>query len=137
MVIQLFVEAYAKRTFIPESGGSGGSPYTQRMKSDYKTRPLAASMARFRSQLVTVLSAWVASDRFDNAKWTAMVTAEPGADARGRFDRLILHGIDTLDPRSDVFGACFRRPAMTFDRNGKTIPSHRWIGMPRDPHLWC
>lgn len=48
-----------------------------------------------------------------------MFTAERGADGRGRFDRLILHGADTLDPRSDAFGACFRRAATTFDKNGK------------------
>ncbi len=66
-----------------------------------------------------------------------MVTAEPGADERGRFDRPILHGIDTLDPRSDLFGACFRRPAMTFDKNGKAIPGYRWGGMPGGPDLWC
>ena len=135
MVIQLRLAAYAERTFIPESGGSGGSPYTKRMMSDYKTRPLAASTSHFRSLIVTVLSAWAAGERFDNAKWTAMVTAEPGADARGRFERPILHGTDTLDPRSDMFGACFRRPATTFDKNAKAIAGYRWVRTPSIPDL--
>lgn len=92
-------------------------------------------MARFRSQLVTAPSAWAAGERCDNANWIAMVTAEPGADERGRFDRPILHGTDTLDPRSDVFGACFRLEAMTFDQDGKAIPDHRWVRMPGIPDL--
>lgn len=92
-------------------------------------------MARFRSQLVTEPSAWAAGERFDNAKWIAMVTAELGADERGRFDRPNLHGTDTLDPRSDVFGSCFRRAAMTFDTNGKAIPGYRWVPMPGSPDL--
>ena len=93
-------------------------------------------MARFRSLLVTVPPAWAAGERFDTAKWIAMVTAKPGADAR-RFDRPILHGTDTLDPRSGVFGACFRPPAMTFDKNGKAIPGYHWIRMPGGPDLQC
>lgn len=92
-------------------------------------------MARFRSQLVTVLSAWAAGERFDNAKWIAIVTAEPGVDERGRSDRPILHGTDTLDPRSDMLGACFSRAATTFDKNGKAIPGYRWVGMPGGPDL--
>ncbi|MHA0325741.1 hypothetical protein ACXY7D_09330 [Sphingomonas melonis] len=84
---------------------------------------------------MTVLSAWAAGERFDNAKWIAMVTAEPGADERGRFDRLILHGTDTLDARRDVFGACFRLAAMTSDKNGKTIPGHRWVRILGIPDL--
>ncbi|MHA0328167.1 hypothetical protein [Sphingomonas melonis] len=86
---------------------------------------------------MTVPSAWAAGERFDNAKWIAMVTAEPGADARGRFDRLILHGTDTLDPRSDVFGSCFGRAATTFDKNGRAIPGYRWVRRPGGPDLWC
>jgi len=89
------------------------------------SRPLAVSMARFKSLLVTVPSAWAAGERFHNAKWIAMVTAAPDADKRGRFDRLILYGTDTLDPRSDVFGACFRRAAATSDKNGKPISGFR------------
>ncbi|GAA3725030.1 hypothetical protein GCM10022268_36270 [Sphingomonas cynarae] len=94
-------------------------------------------MARFRSLLVTVPSAWAAGERFHNAKWSAMVTAESGADERGRFDRLILHGTDTLDPRSDVFGACFRPAATTSDKNGKAIPGFRWVRMRGIPNLRC
>ena len=84
---------------------------------------------------MTVLSAWAAGERFDTAKWIAMVTAELGADERGRFDRPILHGTDTLDPPSDMFGACFSRAAATFDKNGKAIPSHRWVRRPSIPDL--
>lgn len=54
-----------------------------------------------------------------------------------RFDRPILHGTDTLDPRSDMFGACFSRAATTFDKNGKAIPGYRWVRRPGSPDLWC
>jgi hypothetical protein len=135
MVVQLLLDAYAKRTFIHGSAGSESSPYTQRIKSERRSRPLTVFMARFRSLLVTEPPAWAAGERFDTAKWIAMVTAKPGADARGRFDRLIPHGTDTLDPRRDVFGACFRLAAMTSNKNGKTIPGHRWVRILGIPDL--
>lgn len=66
-------------------------------------------------------------ERFDNARWIAMITAELGADERGRFERLILDGSDTLDPRADAFGPCFTRVATSFAKDGKTIPGYRWV----------
>lgn len=67
------------------------------------------------------------SERFDTATWIAMVTRELGPQEAGRFERLILAGTDTLDPRSDAFGPCFTREATRFDKGGTRIMGYRWV----------
>lgn len=64
--------------------------------------------------------------RFDQAAWIAMVTKELGPGEKGRFERLILAGTDTLDPRSDMFGPCFARVADSYRwARVKTVPDAR------------
>lgn len=66
-------------------------------------------------------------ETFDQARWIAMVTAELGPQEKARFQRLILDGADTIEPRSDAFGPCFRREAATFTRDGKAVAGYRWV----------
>ena len=75
--------------------------------------------------------------RFDTAKWTEMVTAELGPEEQGRFERLILTGTDTLEPRADAFGPCFAREATQFDKDGKRIAGYRWVRVARVPDRRC
>ncbi len=74
-------------------------------------------------------------ERFDNARWIAMVTAELGPEEQGRFERLILAGTDTLDPRSDAFGPCFARiPA---GQEGTGAQGYRWRRVAGVPDASC
>lgn len=75
--------------------------------------------------------------RFDNARWIAMVVAELGPEEKGRFDRLIIAGTDTLDPHGDTFGPCFARRPATFDKAGTPITGYRWVRVPGVPDTRC
>lgn len=75
--------------------------------------------------------------RFDNARWIAMVTAELGAGEKARFERLILAGTDTLDPRGDAFGPCFARQPARFQKAGAWIPGYRWVRVAGVPDRAC
>ncbi|MEH3158350.1 MAG: hypothetical protein PGN08_05065 [Sphingomonas taxi] len=89
------------------------------------------------SLLFPMFRAREAGERFDNARWIAMVTAELGPEEKGRFERLILEGTDTLDPRSDTFGACFARQPARFAKDGKTIAGWRWVRVAGVPDARC
>lgn len=65
--------------------------------------------------------------RFDTEAWLAAVSGELGEGERGRFQRLIIDGSDTLDPSPDVFGPCFTREATTFDTPRGPIAGYRWV----------
>lgn len=65
--------------------------------------------------------------RFDNAAWIAMVAAELGPEEKGRFERLVIDGTDTLDPRSDAFGPCFARRPASFATPHGPVSGYRWI----------
>lgn len=75
--------------------------------------------------------------RFDQARWIAMVTTELGPEEKGRFERLILEGSDTLEPRDDAFGPCFTRQATSFTKDGKRIPGYRWVRAAGVPDARC
>lgn len=75
--------------------------------------------------------------RFDTARWEELVAAELGAEEKGRFERLILQGADTIEPRTDSFGPCFTRVAATFDHDGAKVAGYRWERVPGVPDGRC
>jgi hypothetical protein len=75
--------------------------------------------------------------KFDTAKWEAMVVAELGPVEKERFERLILQGSDTLEPRADTFGPCFERKATMFAKDGKEIPGFIWVRVTGVPDATC
>jgi hypothetical protein len=75
--------------------------------------------------------------KFDTAKWETMVSAELGPEEKGRFERLILQGSDTLEPRPDAFGPCFERKATMFTKDGKEIAGFAWVRVPNMPDAKC
>lgn len=68
--------------------------------------------------------------RFDHARWIELVTQELGPEEKGRFERLILAGTDTLDPLPGAFGPCFTRKATTYDAGGKPVTGYEWVRVP-------
>jgi hypothetical protein len=75
--------------------------------------------------------------RFDEAKWIEMVTGELGPEERGRFERLIIEGTDTIEPRADAFGPCFTRRDASFTVDGRQVSGHQWVRVPGVKDATC
>lgn len=94
---------------------------------DSRIRAKSGGARDLESLLFPLFLAREKGERFDQARWIALVTAELGPEEKGRFERLIIEGSDTIEPASDAFGPCFEREATNFSRDGKSFAGFRWV----------
>lgn len=104
---------------------------------DARIRAKSAGRRTLNSIMFPLFLARERGERFDTARWEAIVSRELGPEEAERFRRLILAGGDTLDPRPDAFGPCFDREAATFEHEGRTIAGYRWVRVARVPDAAC
>jgi hypothetical protein len=104
---------------------------------DSRIRAKSGGARNLESLLFPMFLAREKGERFDQARWIELVTAELGPEEKGRFERLIIEGTDTIEPASDAFGPCFRREAATFTRDGKAFPGFRWVRAPSVAEASC
>lgn len=74
---------------------------------------------------------------FTQAKWIEEITRELGPQEAERFQRLIIEGVDTLEPRPDTYGPCFRAEKTVFDHGGQPVPGLRWVRVPGKSDAYC
>ncbi|MGC4252614.1 MAG: hypothetical protein QM605_14400, partial [Sphingobium sp.] len=65
-------------------------------------------------------------EKFDTSKWISMVVAELGPQEEDHFEKLVIDGSLTIEPRADLFGPCFARQVASFNHDGKVISGYRW-----------
>lgn len=104
---------------------------------DARIRAASGGWRTLDSLLFPMFVAREKGQRFDTARWEAMVAGELGPEEKGRFERLILAGTDTLEPRADSFGPCFTREATTFAKGEQRIAGYRWVRVPAVPDAAC
>lgn len=97
---------------------------------DARIRARSGGKRNLESLLFPMFEAREKGEIFDHARWIAMVTGELGPRERGRFERLIIQGTDTIRPASDAFGSCFKHKTAVFKRDGKRYPGFRWVRTP-------
>lgn len=104
---------------------------------DARIRAKSGGARNLESLLFPMFLAREKGERFDHAKWIAMVTGELGPQEEARFQRIIIEGSDTLIPAGDAFGPCFQLEPTTFKKDGKDIAGHRWTRIAGVPDANC
>jgi predicted metalloprotease with PDZ domain len=74
-------------------------------------------------------------DAFDHEVWIETVVREIGPEARDQFESVILRG-ETIIPRSDAFGPCFRRRTTSVS-GGDAVEGFEWVRVSEVPDGAC
>lgn len=99
---------------------------------DARIRARSNGKRNLDSLLFPMFVARETGQRFDRARWVAMVSRELGAGEGQRFQHIVLDGTETLVPRPDAFGPCF-----TLSKSNDATAAYRWVRVPGVPHQAC